>query len=188
MADLLIVPIRGSFDLAPMNISTVYFSKNNFANHAAINVFWNIGRSLSHISQETDQICYMKPEQARQIFTQLYPRTDSSEIGLNSSRPNIVVLVLEGFTTNAIEAYGGEKGFTPNFTKQSAEGILLQIFTPTAIVQINDWFVSLADTPFNLALQLSNIHVKSDICQCYFQISNVWVTKPVFIMAVISTM
>ena len=67
MTVLLIVPIRGSFDLAPMNVGMVYFSKNNFANHAAINVFWNIGHSLAHFSQENDKITYMPSWQAEQI-------------------------------------------------------------------------------------------------------------------------
>jgi hypothetical protein len=38
---LLIIPIRGGLQLAPINQSSVYFSTNNFANHAAINATWS---------------------------------------------------------------------------------------------------------------------------------------------------
>ena len=37
----LIIPIRGGFQLAPVNQSAVYFSNQPFANHAAVNVLLN---------------------------------------------------------------------------------------------------------------------------------------------------
>jgi hypothetical protein len=43
-----IIPIRGGFQLAPMNQSTVYFSNQQHANLSAINVCWNFMHSLSH--------------------------------------------------------------------------------------------------------------------------------------------
>lgn len=128
MGALLIVPIRGSFDLAPINIGTVYFSKNIFANHAAVNVFWNLGDSLLRLSKHNDKISYMPPEKARQLFAQLYPQTGSTEYVLETPRPNIIIIVLESFTTKAIACYGGEKGITPNFNKLAEEGILFTDF------------------------------------------------------------
>ena len=43
---LLIIPIRGGFGIAPMNVGKVYFSQIQFLNHASINLFWNVGFSL----------------------------------------------------------------------------------------------------------------------------------------------
>ena len=42
----MIIPVRGGIGIAPMNTGKVYFSKNNFSNHAAINVVWNVVHSL----------------------------------------------------------------------------------------------------------------------------------------------
>lgn len=45
---LLIIPIRGGFGISPMNLGTVFFHKKNaFANHAAVNLFWNFGDSIT---------------------------------------------------------------------------------------------------------------------------------------------
>ncbi|HNP54994.1 MAG TPA: hypothetical protein PKK69_10250, partial [Ferruginibacter sp.] len=45
---VLILPLRGGWQLAPLNQSSVYFSHQHFANIAAINVTWNFMHSLSH--------------------------------------------------------------------------------------------------------------------------------------------
>ncbi|MDM7988822.1 MAG: sulfatase-like hydrolase/transferase [Smithella sp.] len=128
MAFLLIVPIRGSFDLAPMNVGTVYFSKTDFSNHAAINVFWNISHSLLNLSHQNDAIRYMQPSQSRQLFDQLYPKSDSSEKVLKIPQPNVVVIVLESFTSKAMASCGGEKNITPNLDRLVKEGIFFTNF------------------------------------------------------------
>ena len=45
LAGAVIVPIRGGFDVAPINAGSVYFSNNMFLNHTAINAVWNVGYS-----------------------------------------------------------------------------------------------------------------------------------------------
>src|SRR6185312_4057793 len=39
---VLFIPIRGGIQKIPMNISDVYFSEKIFADHAAINLPWNM--------------------------------------------------------------------------------------------------------------------------------------------------
>jgi hypothetical protein len=41
----LVIPIRGGFGVAPINAGSVYFSKNMFLNHTAVNAVWNVGTS-----------------------------------------------------------------------------------------------------------------------------------------------
>lgn len=50
----LVIPIRGGLQIAPLNSGTVYFCENTFANHAALNSFWNLGYSLSTDSEENN--------------------------------------------------------------------------------------------------------------------------------------
>ena len=53
---LFIIPIRGSFGVAPMNTGFVYFhEKKIFANHAAVNVVWNF--FLCSSENEQAKIC-----------------------------------------------------------------------------------------------------------------------------------
>jgi hypothetical protein len=42
----LVIPIRGGFGQAPINVGSVYFHRNPFANHAAVNVVYNLGYAL----------------------------------------------------------------------------------------------------------------------------------------------
>ena len=49
----LIIPIRGGLQVIPINQSNVYFSKNMFGNHAAVNFMWNFTHSIySKVSTE----------------------------------------------------------------------------------------------------------------------------------------
>src|SRR5687767_9271881 len=43
----LIIPIRGGFQLAPINQSSVYFCNDQYANNAAVNASWNFMHSVT---------------------------------------------------------------------------------------------------------------------------------------------
>lgn len=122
----LIVPMRGGFQLAPVNHSSAYFSNNLFANQAAINVPWNFFHSLSKSGAEkknpyivTDQ------ETAENLRRRLYPlpETATPEV-LKTGRPNIVLIIWESFTAKVAEDLGGVPGITPAFQQLSKEGLL----------------------------------------------------------------
>jgi phosphoglycerol transferase MdoB-like AlkP superfamily enzyme len=120
----LILPIRGGFGIAPLNIGSVYFQKDNvFANHAAINVIWNIGYSLTKRNVIKPYI-YFDNQIAEKLFSENYSDTGSTVKMLKSDKPNIIVIIMESFTNKIIEPLGGMKGITPNFTALAHEGIL----------------------------------------------------------------
>ncbi|MDP4208057.1 MAG: LTA synthase family protein [Bacteroidota bacterium] len=126
---LLIIPIRGGFGIAPMNVGTAYFSKNNFLNHSAINVFWNVGFSLVE-STSADKQYYFFDENKTNTLVKGYLnnnlKPDKQVIGL--SKTNVIILILESFTANVIEPLGGRPGITPNINQLSKEGILFTNF------------------------------------------------------------
>jgi phosphoglycerol transferase MdoB-like AlkP superfamily enzyme len=120
----LLIPIRGSFGVAPMNIGFVYFHKSStFANHAAINVVWNVGYALSTYTRFYPNT-YFDREEAESIFKDNYKDNGQTQFLLNIERPNILVLIIESFTNKIIEPLGGMKGITPNFNELCREGIL----------------------------------------------------------------
>lgn len=128
---LMIIPVRGSFSVAPMNTGFVYFHKTKpYANHAAINVVWNFLYNLNstHTRLKYPEDFLAKPV-AEQYFRDLYPRHDSLTTQLfTTEKPNIIFFILESFTANVIEPLGGLPGITPNLNQLCEEGVLFTNF------------------------------------------------------------
>ena len=122
----LFVPIRGGFQLIPINQSNVYFSDKMFANHAAVNVAWNFFNSvLDKNFKKKNPYLYFSDAEARQKVDSLY--TSHSNVPqqlLTTQRPNIIFIILESFTAKFVGCLGGEPGVTPNLDKIAKEGML----------------------------------------------------------------
>jgi phosphoglycerol transferase MdoB-like AlkP superfamily enzyme len=126
---LMIIPIRGSFSVAPMNTGFVYFHKTKmYANHAAINVVWNFLYSLSKKANIKYPENFFDATQSEKYFNEFHPKDDSTVHVFKTERPNIILLILESFTADVVEPLGGVKGLTPNFTALCKEGILFENF------------------------------------------------------------
>src|ERR1035438_1308746 len=69
---LLSVPIRGGFQKIPINQSDVYFSDKVFANHAAINLPWNIAFSWLNRNNRQNPFQYFSSEKAASLVEKLY--------------------------------------------------------------------------------------------------------------------
>lgn len=121
---LMILPIRGGVGIAPINVGTVFFSKNQQANHAAINVHWNFGKSLTQ-KNANEKVKLVNESVAKNVFDNLLRNhNDSINSVLLTPKPNVVIIVLESFTAEVIEVLGGVKGVTPNLNALSKEGLL----------------------------------------------------------------
>ena len=126
----MIVPIRGSFSVAPMNTGFVYFHKTNaYANHAAINVVWNFLYNLNNHTRMKYPQDFLPKRVAEQHFRELYPQHDGhTRRLLKTSRPNVILFILESFTSDVIEPLGGLPEVAPNLNKLCREGILFTNF------------------------------------------------------------
>ena len=126
----MVVPVRGSFSVAPMNTGFVYFHKTNaFANHAAINVIWNFFYNLNNHTRMKYPEDFLPKAVAEQHFRELYPQHDGRTTRvLKTSRPNIILFILESFTADVIEPLGGRAGVAPNLNNLCSEGILFTNF------------------------------------------------------------
>jgi len=126
---LLIIPIRGSFGVAPMNTGFVYFhDRNVFANHAAVNVVWNFAYAVQKMNRLKYSDNYFDKAKTDQYFKELFPVPDSTTHLLRIQKPNVVVIMLESYSSGLIEPLGGEPGVTPNFNALIKEGILFDNF------------------------------------------------------------
>lgn len=129
----MIIPIRGGFNVAPLNSSFVYFHpRSMLANQAAVNPVWNFTYELMHMDKFGNQYDFMASERAVQVVDSLMKTDTVYPHLLKQQRPNIVFLLLESFTANAIEVLGGTPGVTPNLNALAKEGVLFSDIYATA--------------------------------------------------------
>lgn len=128
----LVLVMRGGLQTIPLNQSNVYFSNTMFANHAAINYAWNFTHSLSTESYNTENPFEKYDfEQATEIFKKAQApciETSNSLPVLNTSQPNILIIIWESLTAKVVEPLGGKKGVTENFNQLCKEGLLFSNF------------------------------------------------------------
>lgn len=127
-----VVSARGTFSEWPIRVSTVAFSTKQFANHASINVVWNFMRALSKKNGTKVRTQLIGNEVANAIFNSIQPTTDSTEVVVNKTTPNVVVIILESFSSDAIEFFGGVEGVTPSLNQLAKEGISFTNFHSTS--------------------------------------------------------
>ena len=115
----LIIPIRGGFDTAPLNLSSVAFSPKLYVNQAASNYLWNFAKSVEKRDRLNNPCIYMPQDESVRLFNQfqeadtlaLRPRL----IKLNPEKqPNVILIILESFSNKVISPLGGLKGIAPN--------------------------------------------------------------------------
>ena len=131
---ILFIPIRGGVSTSTANVGMVYFSQNQFLNHSAINPCFSLIASLSKQQDFAAQFNFFPEEERKEVMETLSssPRTgygneeDSMkpQTLLNTSRPNILIILMESFSANAVGAVGGDSVITPNLNRLSREGVL----------------------------------------------------------------
>lgn len=126
LGGVMFIAIRGGVGVSTMNAGRCYFSKEIFLNHAAINPTWNFISACFSSKRFDVQYRFMPEEEAHERVLPLLPVEDDSTTVrlLNTSRPNVIFLIMEGIGSNVIETLGGEKGVTPNLDRLMAEGLL----------------------------------------------------------------
>lgn len=119
IAGVLFLPIRGSVTVSTMNTGRVYFSDNQMLNLSAVNPLFNIFESLSENTFNTEKYTYMPTEEAEQLVSELLPDSVPASAHrqlVDSTVNHVVVLILESFSFNAIEAM-------PELSRIASEGL-----------------------------------------------------------------
>jgi phosphoglycerol transferase MdoB-like AlkP superfamily enzyme len=122
-----IIPIRGGFQMAPINQSTVYFSNNQYANLAAVNASWNFIQSVSKSKYLSKNLYeYMSEGEADSIVDSLYAANGKIEQVINDSgsiKPNVIMIVWESFTEKALNKTIDGKPVIKYFPELIKQGI-----------------------------------------------------------------
>jgi phosphoglycerol transferase MdoB-like AlkP superfamily enzyme len=125
MPVLLIVGARGGFQLAPVNESSSYYSTVQMNNHAATNNIWFLAHSIEDAMKTKNMFSYMDTKTAQNSKENLYAiSSNNNQKILKTNKPNIVLIILESWTADIIEALDGEKNVTPHFNELTKEGLL----------------------------------------------------------------
>lgn len=129
LGGLMFIAIRGGVTTSTANVGMVYYSQDQFLNHSAINPCFSLFSSLSKQQDFASQFDFF-PEDKRQELASGLTRPFEAASGdtiprlLRTDRPNILLILLESFSANAIEVLGGTPGVTPCLNRLSEEGIL----------------------------------------------------------------
>ena len=122
---VLFIPIRGGLQQIPINQSDVYFSSKVYADHAALNMPWNLMHSLLNKKlDKTNPYGYLPVEEAKKIKDSLYQTQLPAVKILYTQRPNIIFIILESYTSKFVGCLGGVPGVTPNLDSIAADGML----------------------------------------------------------------
>lgn len=124
----LIIPVRGGFGTAPVNAGTVYFDENMFVNHSAINVIWNVGASYFNRKPAENPYSFDDLNKAVSLRDSLTIKKGVTERVLNTTRPNIMFIILESFGSSLIGPLGGDSLTTPSLNRLIDEGLLFSNF------------------------------------------------------------
>ena len=126
----LIIPIRGGLQTIPVNQSNVYFSNKMYANHASINYMWNFFNALTHKSDANNPYEFFDDSTAKNTINKTRKQllTKNTDSILNTTKPNVILIIWESLTAKVVGSLGGEPTVTKNLNKLSKEGILFTNF------------------------------------------------------------
>ena len=122
---VLFVIIRGGVTESTANVGQVYFSPNQFLNHAAVNPTFSILSSMGKQKDFSSEFDFFDESVRSELMEGLYPvvDADSTVSVLRHSRPNILLIVMEGFGGTFIEPMGGQPNVASNLNRLTQEGV-----------------------------------------------------------------
>ena len=125
LGGVLFIIIRGGVTESTSNIGQVYFSNEPFLNHSAVNPDFSLLSSMGKSQDFASEFKFFDEEKRAALFDGLYPTTDGDSIiqVLNTKRPNILIILMEGFGGAFVEPLGGLPDVTPHFNRLSMEGV-----------------------------------------------------------------
>lgn len=115
---------RGGLKESTMNVGHAYFSSDQFLNHSAVNPAFSLLSSVSKTSDFSEWYDYFDEPKRRECFAGLYETYDNlTDTLLNTSRPNVLVVVMESFGGVFVNAISGTPDVTPRLDSLIHEGV-----------------------------------------------------------------
>lgn len=123
---LLVLGARGGIQEIPINQSQSYFSKYPIVNSAATNSVFNLYISYHENKESLDSNPFdeMPMAEAQAIVKKIYqtPKDSCTKI-LNTPKPNIILIIMESWSSELIFTPKDKQEVTPNFHQLMKEGL-----------------------------------------------------------------
>lgn len=120
----LFLSMRGGLKESTMNIGKVYYSTNQFLNHSAVNPVFSVLSSISKSDDYSQQYNYFDEQERELLFNGLYSTTGSDTPKLlNTERPNVLIILMEGFGGDFLSSISGLQDVAPNLDSLAAQGV-----------------------------------------------------------------
>ncbi|MFS0491406.1 LTA synthase family protein [Leadbetterella byssophila] len=114
MCALLILPLRGGWGKTPLRQSTVYFSKNAFANASALNAPWVFFSSLLKKASIKDNPYIFYPrEMVERTLDSLFAKGGTRTQLVNHKKPHILLISVENLSANVLDFHYNGEAVTP---------------------------------------------------------------------------
>lgn len=125
LTGILFIIIRGGVTESTSNVGQAYFSNNQFLNHSAVNPCFSLLSSMGKSKDFASEFDFFAEEERASLFDGLYLVTDGDSIVevLNTKKPNVLLIMMEGFGGVFIEPLGGLSDVAPNLNRLSQEGV-----------------------------------------------------------------
>lgn len=127
MGGLCFLAIRGGVTVAVANVSKVCFSSDQRLNHAAINPLFSLLSTLGDDKDMEPQYLFFEEEERARRFEELRGDRCDTIISpprlLRTTRPNVVIILLESFSRNFMEARVGGREVMPSLNRLKNEGL-----------------------------------------------------------------
>ena len=126
LAGCMFLMIRGGVGRSTMNTGHAYFSSNQFLNHSAVNPAFSLFYSIFKYKNINKLYNYYTNNERQQYFNELKYSTKSEQTQslLNTRKPNVVLILMEGLGASFIKPLGGNAIATPNINRYCREGVL----------------------------------------------------------------
>jgi phosphoglycerol transferase MdoB-like AlkP superfamily enzyme len=121
---LLFIGARGGLSPIPIQVSEAWYSSNPSLNAAATNSAFHLISNVLQNLEAVEPYRFMSPDEALKKKNILYPKVKNEGLSvLKNARPNIVLVVLEGWSADVVEGLGGYPGTAPRMSRLIREGI-----------------------------------------------------------------
>ena len=127
-----VISIRGGVGESTANIGKVYFSDDTFLNHSAVNPTFSLIYSLDKTKNYADEFNYFSEEERKEIISEVRgergKKGEKGEKGEKGKKgdlsPNILLILMESFGGQFVEAVSGRTEIAPNYNRLAREGIV----------------------------------------------------------------
>ena len=122
---ILFLGIRGGVTESTNNIGTVFYSDRQILNHSALNPIFSFLYSVGKIENYSSEYSFVDEKECSSIIENLYCIDNTvCDTLIKTTRPNIIIIIMEGMSARFVEKLGGMKSITPNIDRLIDEGVL----------------------------------------------------------------